>query len=219
MVLFIVLLLTLILSVGGILATFFLVSNRAHPADQDKKTRLLEEIAKNKDTIHGLLKQRKNFRSATQLDSIKKEVSTLKKSVSQEEKTLEELGELLQTAQQNIEQKEVAQQDLKMSGEAEVEKLDALLAVYEEVSTESIDLEQRLAQSMKNLESILNEVSLTEAQRGQLDDLNEAMNIAGTNLRNLILEYEAVNGRLTALKSQHEDLEGEYTRLVEEQLG
>jgi len=146
-------------------------------------------------------------------------MSTLKKSVSQEEKTLEELGELLQTAQQNIEQKEVAQQDLKMSGEAEVEKLDALLAVYEEVSTESIDLEQRLAQSMKNLESILNEVSLTEAQRGQLDDLSEAMNIAGTNLRNLILEYEAVNGRLTALKSQHEDLEGEYTRLVEEQLG
>ena len=72
---------------------------------------------------------------------------------------------------------------------------------------------------MKNLESILGEVTLTDDQKAELDKLNDALSSAGENMRTLITEYESVNERLKMLREQHEDLEEEYTKLVEQQLG
>jgi hypothetical protein len=38
-------------------------------------------------------------------------------------------------------------------------------------------------------------------------------------LRDLIIDYQGLNERLDNLKGQHADLENEYTKLVEQQLG
>ena len=51
------------------------------------------------------------------------------------------------------------------------------------------------------------------------EDLNRALSDGGALLRDLITEYQSVNERLDMLRIQHEDLEEEYTKLVEQQLG
>jgi chromosome segregation ATPase len=215
----IVSIIVLILSVGAIIGTFYWLLQKTPSVDTTQRDLLLKRIAENEAHIRTLLAKKEGFRSQGQMEAMQGELAQLKKTLTQEQETLTKLQATLEKAQHDIEEKELKQQNLKMSREADEEKLDELLSVYEEISTESISLEQRLAQSMKNLESILDEVSLTEAQREQFDNLNEAMNIAGNNLRALIMEYEGVNERLKALKTQHHDLEGEYTKLVEEQLG
>lgn len=215
----IVAIVVLILSLGAIFGTFYWALQKTPSVDTTQSDQLLKKIAENESSIRTLLEKKEEFRSQGQMEAMQGELAQLQKTLTQEQQALAKLQETLEKAQHDIEEKELKQQNLKMSREADEEKLDELLSVYEEISTESISLEQRLAQSMKNLESILDEVSLTEAQREQLDNLNEAMNIAGNNLRALIMEYEGVNERLKALKTQHHDLEGEYTKLVEEQLG
>ena len=77
----------------------------------------------------------------------------------------------------------------------------------------------KLDQIQKSLDNIMAELELTEDQRGLLDELSKALTSAGSNLRDLLMEYEAVKTRLENLRQQHLDLEEEYTKLVEQQLG
>ena len=90
---------------------------------------------------------------------------------------------------------------------------------YDSCASESVALEQRLAQSLKNLDSIIDQLQLTQAQKASLTDLSNAATSAGGRLRDLITEYETLNERLKTLTQQHQDLEEEYTKLVEQQLG
>ena len=82
-----------------------------------------------------------------------------------------------------------------------------------------MQLEQQLANSMKNLDQLMNDVQLSETQRALLDDLSSALSGAGERMRDLLTEYNTVHERLELLQQQHRDLEDEYTRLVEQQLG
>jgi predicted nuclease with TOPRIM domain len=72
---------------------------------------------------------------------------------------------------------------------------------------------------MKSLDAILSELNLTQDQRKHLSDLSETLTSAGGRLRELLTEYQTVKERLDMLTQQHADLEEEYTKLVEQQLG
>jgi predicted nuclease with TOPRIM domain len=60
---------------------------------------------------------------------------------------------------------------------------------------------------------------MTQSQREMFLGLQSTVEEAGARLRDLLMEYQTVNERLNMLRQQHSDLEEEYTRLVEQQLG
>jgi uncharacterized coiled-coil protein SlyX len=60
---------------------------------------------------------------------------------------------------------------------------------------------------------------MTADQRALFQELSNALTAASAQLRDVIVDYQAVYERLDALRSQHADLEKEYTKLVDLQLG
>ena len=133
--------------------------------------------------------------------------------------TLKAIESKLAQAQKQIEEKEAYHQDLKTAKADEESKLKALLERYSTLSSEAIALEQQVAQSMKDLDSLMSTASLSPEQKAVFTSLSENLEAAGNRLRDLITEYETVHGRLKTLSDQLADLENEYTRLIEQQLG
>ncbi|MCI5066715.1 hypothetical protein MRY87_13420 [bacterium] len=207
------------LSAGAVYGTYHVVSNRAASSIGQESARLLEEIQEKESRAQELLRYKDGYCSQAQYESIHGQIPQLEEDLAKEKESLVSLEGNLDSSQQQVEEKEAHQQELKSSKEEDEIKLEELLTSYQDNSSESIALEQKLAQSMKNLESIMSDLTLTDDQRSQLDALNEALSAAGENLRTLITEYESVNERLKMLREQHDDLEEEYTKLVEQQLG
>ncbi|MCB0338546.1 MAG: hypothetical protein KDD53_03030, partial [Bdellovibrionales bacterium] len=75
------------------------------------------------------------------------------------------------------------------------------------------------AESLKELDAIMDELEMTQVQRDIMQSLSNALEASSARMRDLIFEYQQVNERLEQLKAQHLDLEDEYTKLVEQQLG
>lgn len=136
-----------------------------------------------------------------------------------EKNTLKEIEGKLDRAQLDVEKKEGEQQELKAAKEEEEMQLEELMESFSQISEESMQLEQKLAHSLDSLESMMKDLKLTEDQKNALDQLQEAITSAAGLFRDLIMEYQNVKERLDMLREQFEDLEDEYTRLVEQQLG
>jgi hypothetical protein len=63
------------------------------------------------------------------------------------------------------------------------------------------------------------EVALTADQRAIFEALSTALTTASSQLRDVIIAYQNAHERLVALQGQYTDLENEYIKLVELQLG
>jgi predicted nucleic acid-binding Zn-ribbon protein len=63
------------------------------------------------------------------------------------------------------------------------------------------------------------EMPMTADQKAVFQALSDTLSSASSRLRDLIIDYQGLNERLDNLKGQHADLENEYTKLVEQQLG
>lgn len=200
--------------VGGLL-----IKKRLAGSQQEQLSTLISEVEQINSDMQALQGQAKDLVSKGQEDAAREQLDSTKAALAAEKDNLKDIERRLDSSQKLVEQKEAIQQDLK-SGKAEDEqKMAELLASFEDLSSESVALEQQLANSMKNLDQIMSEVQLTADQRSILQDLSAALTSSGTRLRDLIMEYQQSNERLQALQNQHQDLEGEYTRLVEQQLG
>lgn len=167
----------------------------------------------------GLTKFADAYASKGQLQALLVQVDEAKQAVEDQKTTLKQVEESLDKAQKMVEEKETSQQELKTMKEEDERKLSELLENYESMAQEAVTLEQQLAQSMKDLDQMMSEITLTADQKSVFEQLSESLLQAGSRLRDLITEYEAVKERLESLKQQHKDLEEEYTRLVEQQLG
>jgi len=160
-----------------------------------------------------------NFASKAQIDSVSSQAAELIGLLESQKGVLKEIEEKLETAQKNVETKESQQQEMKSAKEEDELKLEELMSHFETVSSESVNLEQELAQSLKSVDGLLVEIPLTADQKIVFQELSNALTAAGGRLRDLITDYQAVRERLENLKLQHQDLEDEYTKLVEQQLG
>jgi len=160
-----------------------------------------------------------SYAPAHLMDTLNNQLEQFRTEIVGEAQKLKAVETRLDTAQRNIEQREASQQEIKSAKDNEESLLDDLKSKYDEYSTEAISLEQSLAQSLKNLDKMMNEIELTPDQRTSLDGLSEAMTTSGGRLRDLLSEYQVVTDRLQMLQQQHIDLENEYTKLVEQQLG
>ena len=183
------------------------------------KIEKLAAIDKITEDLKALGEFENSHASSAQFDFMSNQVNEARATIEKQKSTLKDVEDALTKAQKNVEDKEVRQQELKSVKEEDEKKLAELLANYDQISGESIALEQQLALSMKNLDEIINEIPLNEDQKAVLTQLGDALLQAGSRLRDLITEYEVVRERLETLKTQHTDLEDEYTRLVEQQLG
>lgn len=215
----IVAIVTAAIGVGAILGALRYLRSQAAQSVGAKRDDLTEQINTLTKEIEELLKYSNSFISQGQFNAINTKLMEVQEAFEQEKLNLAELEKRLGVAQEDVEAKESQQQELKTSKEEDEIKLDELLGAYQQISDEAIALEQQLAESMKNLDEIMETAPLNDDQKAVLGELSEVLSTAGSTLRNLITEYQTVNERLELLKEQHEDLEEEYTKLVEQQLG
>ncbi|MCB0336767.1 MAG: hypothetical protein KDD62_10695, partial [Bdellovibrionales bacterium] len=139
--------------------------------------------------------------------------------LEREKLSLKDIENKLDNSQKSVEQREIEQQDLKTSQETSEDKLQELMGSFASISEEATKLEAQLADALKALDNIQSTVEITPDQKATIDELTAALEEAGSLLRDLLMEYQALNERLEMLQTQHDDLEDEYTRLVEQQLG
>jgi hypothetical protein len=208
-----------LLSCGAIIGAYIVFFRRGNSRTQLALNDSLGQITLADNQLAELLKSKDSFIGPGQFDSIAKQQGEIQATLEAERASLKQIEERLDTAQKLVEKKEAEQQEIKNAKEEDLIKLEELLVNYGDVSRESHELEQRLASSLKSLDKILSEVELSQSQREMLISLQQAVELAGSRLRDLLTEYETVHERLTMLKQQHADLEEEYTRLVELQLG
>lgn len=212
------LIVALICSVGFVGAYFKLGSG----AGEKTKKKIEETLKLFKDSNSALsqeIEKSKNLVSSKQIAAVQAQIESFEASIAQERAQLVKVETNLSKCQQDVEVRENAHQNQKIAKDDEEEKLNELMERHEALSAESIELERGLAESLKILDKMLSETEMTDNQRGLLKDLQSSTESAGARLRDLISEYEAVKSRVAMLRQQHQDLEEEYTRLVELQLG
>jgi chromosome segregation ATPase len=157
--------------------------------------------------------------SKKKLENISAQIEAAQTELEKEKANLKEIETRLDQAQKLVEEKEGVHQEMKSSKEEDEMRLKDMMERYSDLSSESMALEQKLASSMKNLDQLLSEVTLTEDQRAMFENLSVSLTSSGERMRDLLTEYSTVHERLELLQQQHKDLEEEYTRLVEQQLG
>ena len=182
---------------------------------EERINKIESVIAQTKEKIENS----KNLASKAQYESVLAKLEEGKQNLDKERESLKETEKKLDSVQKLVETKEMHHQEMKTSRDDDDNKLTELLESYENISQESIELEQKLAESMKSLDSIMSNITVDESQKAILQELSDTLTNAGTRMRDLLTEYNMVKERLDALKQQHVDLEDEYTRLVEQQLG
>ena len=205
-----------ILAIGVMAGYIFKLLHNQNNSERDAA---LQQIKETETNIQNNLKASEQYASKQQLETLTKMLEQAQKDLKSAESGLTELEGKLNKAQEEVEQKEAQQQDMKSSNEKDEATLTELLTSFEDITNESMELEKRLADALAELDVMMRELELTPDQRGVLEELSEAMSSAGALLRDLITEHNAINERLSEMKQQQLDLEEEYTKLVERQLG
>jgi chromosome segregation ATPase len=200
-------------------AGYFVIKKQRGGSSSITRAKLLTEITSVTTELEGLKRYERSYSGAGQLAQLRERIEAITVTLAAENATLKGIEEKLQAAQKIVEGKEAQQQEVKSVKVKDEVMLQGLLARYNDIAEESKALEHRLAQSMKSLDAILSELNLTQDQRKHLSDLSETLTSAGGRLRELLTEYQTVKERLDMLTQQHADLEEEYTKLVEQQLG
>jgi len=210
---------TVILStliMGGVFATLKVKRQRSESSGKDDG---LAEIATVTGDLRELTRYRDSYLPPAQHQFVARQADDLLAQLEAERATLKGIEAKLEIAQKEVEKRELEQQELKTARAEDEAKLTELLGRYADISGEGIALEQRLAASMKNLDTMMSEIELSQDQRAMFEDLQRTLTEGSGRLRDLMMEYQTVKERLDMLNQQHRDLEDEYTKLVEQQLG
>lgn len=206
------------ISATTIIGFIFLVKSKANSGIGQERKELKQTLAQLDEDLNVLSKQSEQLISKKQLEGIREKRAKLADQVTEARALLIDLEAKLKTTQDSVKEKEEKQQALKASKLEEESKLADIVASYEVLSGESVKLEKKLAESMQQLDSLENEVQMTEKQKDALHKLSSVLSGAGERMRELITEYEAVHQKVVELQKQYVDLEDEYKRLVEQQI-
>ncbi len=209
----------LLVSLGLLFGAYVALRRQASSSVGAEKDTYIARIREHIDEIKTLLTYADGYASKNQFNYLAQQLEKAKAEIENERKTLKEVEPKLDEAQKNVEQKESQQQEVKSAKDEEEMQLKSLLETFGVQSAESIALEQELAESLKSLDAIMAEKDLSEDQRAALDELSKTLGNTGGTLRDLLMDYETLNERLVNLQTQLGDLEEEYTKLVERQLG
>ena len=183
-----------------------------HIAQIREESRILE------NQIIEVLAGEGELASKTQLSSIRKKAVEYRAAAESQKATRVELDQKLATSQADVISRESAHQDIKAEKQDDEVALQSVISNYSDISSESVSLERRLADSLKTIDKMTTEVAMSEDQKAVFDALGNALTNASAQLRDVIVAHQNVYERLEALRSQYTDLEAEYIKLVELQL-
>jgi chromosome segregation ATPase len=200
------------------LAAVFL-GKRFSRGETDEEIALIREDARTlENKIIETLAGEGTMVSKGHLTSLKKKAVEYSAALDSQKAVREELETKLSTAHEDVLARESAHRDMKAEKQDNEVSLQSLLSSYNDISSESVSLEQRLAESLKTIDKMTAEVAMSEDQRAVFESLSSALTNASAQLRDVIVAHQNVYERLEALRSQYADLEGEYIKLVELQL-
>jgi hypothetical protein len=157
--------------------------------------------------------------SKSQLAQVKVKIERYRSTLESQRGEREALEKKLEGAQADVLQREASHQEIKTAKREDEVALQEVVLNYNDISTESVSLERRLAESLKSIDKMTSEVALTADQRAIFEALSTALTTASSQLRDVIIAYQNAHERLVALQGQYTDLENEYIKLVELQLG
>jgi sensor domain CHASE-containing protein len=140
-------------------------------------------------------------------------------TIAEQRSLLETISQRLEKARIDVEERELAQQEARAMREEDEIIIAQVTNNYSQFSTESVTLEHTLAESLKTLDAMTSELQMTPDQQAVFSELSNALTSASAQLRDVIVDYQNAHERLENLRSQHKDLEAEYSKLVEQQLG
>ncbi len=152
------------------------------------------------------------------LATLKKKAVDYRAALESQKAIRVELEAKLASAHEDVLARESAHRDMKAEKQDDEVSLQSLLTRYNDISSESVSLEHRLAESLKTIDKMTTEIAMSEDQRAVFDALTSALTNASAQLRDVIVAHQNVYERLEGLRSQYTDLEAEYIKLVELQL-
>ena len=198
--------------------SFFILKNISVDKSSSQED-IISEIKKSEKALTQFIKNKDSFASKLQMETLIKMTQDIEAELKSTQDGLKEIGIKLDTQQEAIEKKEAQQQELKSINLNEEEKLKFILASYNSVSQEATNFEHRIGVALNKIDDLIQDQSLDANQKDIVEKLAKVLSSTGTLLRNLITEYGSINSRIEQILQQQTDLEDEYTRLVEQQLG
>jgi myosin heavy subunit len=214
--LFLICALTLI---AAIPAAALLVAQRLGGEETDEQMAALREESRDlEQKIIDFLSNESSIASKSQLKSLKEHAKEFADVLTSQRQLRDSLERKLKEAQSQVLERESANRELKTEKEEDDAAFTSVLSNYNDISSESVDLERRLADSLKTLDKLSTELGITEDQRAVLDQLQAALTSASSQLRDVIVAHQNIFERLQSLQSQYQELETEYVKLVELQL-
>jgi|LauGreDrversion4_2_1035121.scaffolds.fasta_scaffold55471_3 chromosome segregation ATPase len=196
-----------------------LLGKRLSGGESNEEVAALREEARLLETkIIDLLAAEENLISNEQLAAIQRKAEDYRATVESQRKARVEIEQKLTSAHADVIAREAAHQEMKAEKRDDEVALQSVMSNYSDISTESVSLERRLAESLKTIDKMSAEISMTEDQRAVFEALSTALTNASAQLRDVIVAHQNVYERLEALRSQYTDLEAEYIKLVELQL-
>lgn len=196
-----------------------LLAKRISRGETDEEIALIREEARIlENKIIETLASEGTMVSKAHLSSLKNKAREYTTALDSQKALRQEMEKKLLTAHEDVLARESAHRDMKAEKQDNEVSLQTVLSSFTDISSESVSLEQRLAESLKTIDKMTAEIAMSEDQRAIFESLSGALTSASAQLRDVIVAHQNVYERLEALRSQYADLEGEYIKLVELQL-
>jgi chromosome segregation ATPase len=215
---YIILIVAALLAIIGPLVGYILGKRLGFQASDEEAAQLREESAQLEAKLVETLSNVDNFASKAQIAFIKTQSEAFQQAIREQQSTLSALVERVDKARVDVQARENELQELRAMSEEDQVAIIQSLASHNDSSAESLSLEQKLAESLRTVDAMASEIQMTTDQQAVFSGLSNALTQASAQLRDVIIDYQCANERLTNLHSRFTDLENEYSKLVEEQL-
>lgn len=215
----IIIVLCVVAALGAVLAAIGLNRKLSKGASDEAIADLRAESEKLENEMVSLLSDINRFASKGQVQTLIAQTQRFIKALEEQRDKLQQTEARLKKAQEEVIGRELSQQEIKTARQEDEKKLVEVMSNYQDFSSQSVTLEHKLAQSLRQLDAMIVENPMTADQRALFQELSNALTAASAQLRDVIVDYQAVYERLDALRNQYADLEKEYTKLVDLQLG
>jgi chromosome segregation ATPase len=208
----------IVISVGAAFAAFHVGKKSGSHATDSSIAELREEARELEDKLVKILANAETFTSAKQLEALGEAVDKLTTQAEALKNQQGTVQQKIREAEKLVLEREQEHQNLRTVTAEDRSAVESALSSFEEASSECMSLENRLADSLQTLDAMYSEVSMTEPQKAMFEELSNAVTLASSQLRDVIVDYESAHERLSILHARFGELETEYSALIEKQL-
>jgi DNA repair exonuclease SbcCD ATPase subunit len=187
-------------------------------ADDVEAASIREESKELEERLISTLGDSERLASKAQTEFLAQHCILLTAEIAEQQERFKTISEQVDRTRIDVEAREADQRNLRAMNEEDEAAINLTLNRYNEFSTESISLEQKLAESLRILDTMSTEVHMSPDQQAAFSELSNSLTQTSAQLRDVIIDYQGANERLKTISARFTDLENEYSRLVEQQL-